>query len=156
MVRTHDYMDLKGRSYPLAGLAPEERAAIERLKNFAEQVPEWSAYRNFWISEVDKLYSPQNMPRRDMLDTVVYRVGQDLGSRLGISQGKMRPGDYRDELEQLIATRFKTRREFCDATGLAEDMLSHVLAKRKNLAIDTLAEALAKVGYAIHIVPVST
>lgn len=32
-------------------------------------------------------------------------------------------------------------------------MLSHVLAKRKNLAIDTLAEALAKVGFAIHIMP---
>jgi hypothetical protein len=31
-------------------------------------------------------------------------------------------------------------------------MLSHVLSKRKHLAIDTLADALARVGYSIHIV----
>ena len=65
----------------------------------------------------------------------------------------MRRSDYRDDLEQLILTKFRSRREFCEATGLAEDMLSHVLAKRKNLAIDTLTEALEKVGYTIHIVP---
>jgi hypothetical protein len=147
---------LKGRSYSLAGLALDERDAIKRLKEFADQTPEWSAYRNFWMTEVDKLYTAKGLPRREMIETVVYRVGQDLGSRLGIAQGRMRQGDYRDELEQLIATKFQTRREFCDATGLSEDMLSHVLAKRKNLAIDTLAEALAKVGYTIHIVPVAS
>ncbi len=32
-------------------------------------------------------------------------------------------------------------------------MLSHVLAKRKHLAIQTLAEALEKVGYGLHIAP---
>jgi hypothetical protein len=28
-----------------------------------------------------------------------------------------------------------------------------VLAKRKHLAVDSLAEALAKIGYTLHIVP---
>lgn len=32
-------------------------------------------------------------------------------------------------------------------------MLSHVLAKRKHLAVDTLADALAKIGYMLRIVP---
>jgi hypothetical protein len=58
-------------------------------------------------------------------------------------------------LEHLILARFKTRREFCEATGLSEDMLSHVLARRKHLAIDTLNAALAKVGYTVHIAPLS-
>jgi hypothetical protein len=30
-------------------------------------------------------------------------------------------------------------------------MLSHVLAKRKHLGIETLTDALAKIGYTIHI-----
>ena len=61
--------------------------------------------------------------------------------------------DYRDEIETLVRTRFKTRREFCEATGLSEDMLSHVLAGRKNIAIDTLSDALSRIGCALKIVP---
>jgi hypothetical protein len=33
-------------------------------------------------------------------------------------------------------------------------MLSHVLAKRKNLSIQTLADALGKIGYSLHIAPI--
>jgi len=40
-----------------------------------------------------------------------------------------------------------------EATGLSEDMLSHVFAGRKHLAIDTLEESLHRIGYALHIVP---
>ena len=42
------------------------------------------------------------------------------------------------------------------ATGLTEDMLSHVLAGRKHLAIETLSEALQKIGFSLRIVPVKT
>jgi len=83
----------------------------------------------------------------------VYRLAQDLDSRLAISEGLARPPDYRDDLADLIRTRFRTRREFCEATGVSEDMLSHVLAKRKHLAIDTLTEALGRIGYTLHIAP---
>ena len=53
----------------------------------------------------------------------------------------------------LILKNFPTRKAFCDATGLSEDMLSHVLARRKHLAVDTLTNALEKIGYTIHITP---
>lgn len=86
-----------------------------------------------------------------MRETVPYRIAADLSSRLALA----RMPDYRDELDDLIRSRFRTRRAFCQATGLTEDMLSHVLAKRKQLAIDTLATALAKVGFALKIVPMS-
>jgi hypothetical protein len=36
---------------------------------------------------------------------------------------------------------------------LAEDLISHVLARRKHLAIDTLTEALDKIGYRLEIRP---
>jgi hypothetical protein len=90
-----------------------------------------------------------------VIEMPLYRVARDIGSRLGVAQGIMGRSDYRDELELLILSRFKTRREFCDATGLSEDMLSHVLARRKHLAIDTLNAALEKVGYTVHIAPLS-
>jgi PAS domain-containing protein len=147
------HVDLNGRVYALTGLDKSERALVKRLKSFAESGPEWSSYRNFWLREVEQFYAARGLGRREIIETVGYRVGQDLGSRLGIVQHKTRLSDYRDELEQLILTRFKTRREFCKTTGLSEDMLSHVLAKRKHLAVDTLAKALEKVGYTLHIVP---
>jgi hypothetical protein len=153
MVRTEQYVDLKGRTFALTGLDKDERTLVTRLEQFAASNPEWLAYRNVWMTEVHNLYSARGLTRREIVETLVYRVAQDIGSRLGVSQGGTRLSDYRDDLEQLILTKFRSRREFCEATGLAEDMLSHVLAKRKNLAIDTLTEALERVGYTIHIVP---
>jgi hypothetical protein len=34
-------------------------------------------------------------------------------------------------------------------------MLSHVLARRKHLAIDTLNAALEKIGFTLHIAPLA-
>ena len=65
------------------------------------------------------------------------------------------PGRHslRDELEDLIRTKFKNHRAFCQATGISEDMLSHVLAGRKDLSLETLTQALQRIGYALHILP---
>jgi hypothetical protein len=155
MVAKSDYIDLSGRVFALAGLDHDERQLLDKLKAFAKSNPEWWKYKNFWMAEVANLYEARGLTRAEIIETPVYRVGQDIGSRLGIAQGKTRMSDYRDELEHLILTRFKTRREFCEATGLSEDMLSHVLARRKHLAIDTLNTALEKVGYTVHISPVA-
>lgn len=150
------YVDLAGRVYALSGLDKAEFELLAKLKSFAAGGAQWWEYRNFWMSEVGGFYEARGLSRAEIISTPLYRVGQDLGSRLGIAQGYVRQSDYRDELEHLILTRFKTRREFCDATGLSEDMLSHVLARRKHLAIDTLNAALAKVGYTVHIAPLVT
>ncbi|HUE73054.1 MAG TPA: hypothetical protein VMP01_19370 [Pirellulaceae bacterium] len=153
--RIEKYTDLRGATFALSGLSKQERAQVKKLQEYAASNPEWHDYLNFWMAEMNRFCTQSGLGRREIIDSVVYRIGQDLGSRLGIRQGKVRRSDYRDELEQLILTRFRTRREFCEASGLSEDMLSHVLARRKHLAIDTLADALAKVGYTIHIVPMS-
>jgi hypothetical protein len=153
MARNETYTDLDGGSYDLSALDAKERALINRCRKFIDVNPDWFKYSNYWTQEVRKLYSDRGLSRRDTTETIVWRIAEDLGSRLMVASGLARHPDYRDEIEELIRGRFRTRREFCEATGLSEDMLSHVLAKRKHLAIDTLADALARIGYAIHIAP---
>ena len=150
-VDADSYQDLDGRFYSLVRLDEQERDLISKLQARAAAAPDWPEFSNYWMAAVNDFYRARGLNRHQILETVAFRIGQDLAGRIGIATGMMRMSDYRDELEELIRTRFKTRRAFCEATGLSEDMLSHVLNKRKHLAIDTLADALARVGYTIHI-----
>jgi hypothetical protein len=154
MNRTKEYIDLKGQSHSLADLDAEERALVRELTDYAKG-HDWNDYSNFWMPKVGEFYGKRGLARQETRRTVVYRVAQDLGSRLAVAEGLARPPDYRDDLAELIRTRFRTRRAFCEATGISEDMLSHVLAGRKHLAIDTLTEALGRIGYTLHIAPLS-
>jgi hypothetical protein len=129
-----------------------ERALIGDLQESSARV-NWREFSNLWMPRVNEFYSSRGLRRREIRDLPVYRIAQDLASRLSVSAGVARPPDYRDELEEIIRARFRTRREFCKATGLSEDMLSHVLSRRKHLAVGTLAEALERIGYALRVVP---
>lgn len=153
MENLEQYVDLKGQAIPLTGLDAEERGLLAALIRKAEAKPGWDAFTNEWRSAVAKLYDGRGVPRAESRRGAVYRMAQDLASRMAIAEGKARAPDYRDELEELIRERFPTRRAFCEATGLSEDMLSHVLARRKHLALDTLAEALDRIGVDIRLVP---
>ncbi len=155
MNRNNDYTDLKGRVYLLVDLDGEERQVVDALKAFTKSHPDWTQYSNFWMDKVSTFYAARGLSRQATQRTAVYRIARDIGSRLAIAAGVARAPDYRDDLEELIRTRFTTRREFCEATGLSEDMLSHVLAKRKHLAVDTLSEALGRIGYTLHIAPLA-
>jgi hypothetical protein len=153
MARQKTYVDQKGREWPLGGLDPQERKLVAELQQRAKGGPDWNDFDNYWTTRVAAFYDGRGLSRRESRETVVYKVAQDLSGRLAVAAGLARPPDYRDELEQIIHKSFRTRREFCAATGLSEDMLSHVLAHRKHLAIDTLAQALERIGYALRIVP---
>ena len=87
-----------------------------------------------------------------MSRTIPWRIAQDLSSRLGLAAGLVRPDDYQGDLEDLIREKFPTRRAFCKATGIAEDMLSHVLAGRKDLSLEA-DQGVARIGYRLRIVP---
>jgi hypothetical protein len=147
------YVDLRGTIHQLIGLDKDEIELLESFFTLADSNPTWVDYHNHWMKAVGEFYDARGVTRRESRQSLVFRIAQDLGGRIGMAEGWMRQSDYRDELETLIHTRFKTRRAFCEATGLSEDMLSHVLSRRKHLAIDTLSEALAKIGYAVHIAP---
>ncbi len=147
------YLDLKGLELSLADLTAAELSFIVEMKTAAKKAADWSAFSNLWMARIAELYSDQGLTRPQIRKTVTYRICQDLDSRLAIIRGMARQPDYRDELASLIEQRFQTRRAFCEATGLSEDMLSHVLAGRKHLAINTLEESLHRIGFSLHIVP---
>jgi hypothetical protein len=145
------YVDLDGKPISLAALDPEERRLVARLRRRARTHPDWCDFDTYWMRTVAAFYDARGLSRKKSSRTVPYQIAQDLSSRLGIAAGMIRPPDYRDELEELIREHFPSRRAFCKATGLSEDMLSHVLAGRKDLSLATLTPALERIGYALHI-----
>jgi hypothetical protein len=148
----HLYIDLDGRSWDLEALDPEERRLVGELRRRASG-DDWFEFDNFWLNAVAQFYDKRGISRKKTIQSAVFQIAQDLSSRIAVTKGYALYGDYRDDLEEIATTRFKTRRAFCQATGLSEDMLSHVLAGRKDLSIRTLSEALAKIGYGIRAVP---
>ena len=148
------YLDLRGKSIDLSVLAPEDLLLFQQLQADVVRLDS-AAYRNHWVTQVSNLLSRRGLSKAAIVGSSLYRLAQDLGSRQQVQRGEARVPDYRDELEGIVLGQFKTRRAFCEATGLSEDMLSHVLARRKHLAIDTLTEALGRVGYRLTITPLS-
>src|SRR5262249_23427937 len=145
-----------GRLWNLAELDADERRLVDRLRRRAQSNPDWNDFDNFWPNEIRQLYRPRGLTNKEMIPTAVYQIAADLSSRIAPDAGLVRRSDYRDEIEDIIRTRFRTRRAFCKATGLSEDMLSHVLARRKHLAVDTLQGALEKIGFTIRLQELKT
>lgn len=153
MARNDTYIDYRGRELSLAGLDDAERELVESLQRRAAATSDWCEFSNFWAKAVGDFYAARRVSRAKRVKTLPYRIAQDLSSRIGLASGMMRFPDYRDDLADLIRTRFKSRRHFCKKTKLSEAMLSHVLARRKHLALDTLTKALRRIGCQLHIVP---
>ncbi|HMC67023.1 MAG TPA: hypothetical protein VKI65_18945 [Gemmataceae bacterium] len=153
MTRNDKYTDLEGREVSLTGLDEAERKLVSLLRRRAATHPNWTDFDNFWTKAVADFYDARGLTRKQSSNTAVFRIAQDLSSRLAVRSGMARLPDYRDELEELIRSRFRTRRAFCKATGLSEDLLSHVLAGRKHLSLPTLSTALERIGYRLRISP---
>ncbi|MFQ5731193.1 MAG: hypothetical protein ACE5KM_04465 [Planctomycetaceae bacterium] len=153
MIQPITYCDLRGREIPLVGLDDDERKLVKQLKLRAAGKPDWNDFDNYRKKKVGDFYLKRGLDRSDITQTIPWKIGSDLSGRIAINRGLARMPDYRDELKQLIRERFPSRREFCKATGISEDMLSHVLARRKHLSIGTLHDALAKIGYTLRIEP---
>jgi hypothetical protein len=159
--RLETYTDLYGREWNLASLDVDERAMIAELRQRADEelactaapMDRWNAFSNYWPSKVLPFYESRGMTRNEATQTPGFHLAQDLSGRIAVSLGLAREPDYRDSLQRIIHTQFASRRAFCDATGIAEDMLSHVLAGRKDLSLGSLAKAMHKIGYRLDIVP---
>ncbi len=153
MKRTETYVDLDGNEISLSHLDAEEQRLVSQLRRRARSHPDWCDFDTYWMRAVAEFYDERELKRSQSRQTAAYRIGQDLGNRLGIAAGMIRPADYRDQLEDLICNHFPSSRAFCKATGLAEDMLSHVLAGRKDLSLQSLCKALERIGYRLRILP---
>jgi hypothetical protein len=156
MKETDVYVNLKGQEISLSGLDPQEAKLLTRLQRRARTHPSWPDFGNYWTREVAAFYDGRAVPRAQSRHSAVYRIAQDLSSRLGIAAGLIRPPDYRAELEELIGRKYPSRRAFCEAAGLSEAMLSHVLAGRKDLSLESLSKALDRIGYRLRIVPAAS
>ena len=151
MPRADVYVDLDGREICLRHLDAEEQKLLARVRRRAQTHPDWDAFDNYWTREVLKFYEARGVPPQVSRDSAVAQVALDLSGRLAVAAGLARLGDWRDDLEDLVRKEFPTRRAFCEATGISEDMLSHVLAGRKDLSLAALTKALERIGYALHI-----
>lgn len=144
---------LHGLNLDLASLTQEEAAVLDQAHRAYLESPEWHEFKQKWLNEVLRIYDRQNLPRREAITRPLYRAVQDLGSRLMVQGGYAKMPNYREQIQAIIEAKFENRREFCEATGLSEDMLSHVLRGRKDVSLATLTDSLQKIGYALAIVP---
>lgn len=154
MIKGSIYTSLTGQLVTLADLDAEERRLVDELVTRHRSASTWPEFRNHYVRTVGAFYEARGLPRRQIVETPVWKIAQDLNGRVMIRLGLAVPPDYRDALGELIRAAFPTQRAFCEATGLTEDLVSHVLSKRKHLAIDTLSGALERIGYRLQIVPV--
>lgn len=156
MIKGQCYFTIRGRAFDLTELDAQERKVVDDLVAKQGSVTNWTDYANYYMPAVGNFYLGRGLTRRQIIEKPLWKIAQDLNSRLMIAAGEARSpvDDYRDTLESVIRSAFPTQKAFCEATGLSEDLVSHVLAKRKHLAIDTLSDALKRIGYSLQIVPV--
>lgn len=148
----NEYRLLEGKTLDLTKLDPDERDLVRRLQRKANTLNDWNRLGNYWMAEVSKHFAKKGLSRRDVSKTAAFAIGQDLEQRLGIAAGLVQPPDYRAELVDLIRDEFPSQKHFCEATGVSESLLSHVLSKRKHLAVDKLEAALDRIGYRLKFV----
>jgi len=156
MSKKTEYIDRRGDSLDLSVLDRDERELVAELLRIADAHPNarTAEYWNFYPRRVGEFYEARGLTRKETTRTLVWRIAQDINGRLLVAAGLAKDSDdYREKLDALIRDKYGSRREFCELTGISEDMLSHVLAKRKHMSIQSLTEALARVGYTIQIMP---
>lgn len=154
MSETNKFSRRPGDTFDLSALDRDERELVSELLRFAEAHPNarTAEYWNFYPGRVGEFYKARGLTRSETTKTLVWRIAQDINGRLMVAAGLARDSsDYREKLDALIREKYGSRRRFCELTGISEDMLSHVLAKRKHMSIQSLSDALAKIGYTIQI-----
>ena len=149
---------LEGDVISLKDLDSAEKDLLRELRSFLKKNRDWNTFTNFWVRKVGDFYEKRGLTRRETIQTPLFQVAQDMNSRLAVDLGLARAPDpnpdFRDQLIRLIIDLYSTRRAFCRETGISEGMLSHFLARRKNLRVETLSIALERIGYRLQIVPI--
>lgn len=147
------YFEVDGNAICLDGLDAEERRLLARLERRARTHPDWCDFDNYWMPVVSGFYDSRGLKPLQTVKMPVYQIAQDLSARLGIAQGMIKPPDYLDQLEDLVLNQFSSRRTFCKASGLSEDLLDDVLSGRQDLPLERMSKALKRIGYGLRIVP---
>jgi transcriptional regulator with XRE-family HTH domain len=128
------YETITGAQLPLSRLSEAEYDFLQVVAKKYNAKQDWTRFAAWWNAK----FNASGLT----MDSVVYRICQDLEGRLGINQRKVSPPDYRDYLGELIDAQFSSRQDFCRATGVDPGQLSRVLASRDNLSMKVLLEVL--------------
>lgn len=141
------YQTLSGQEFDLDLLSPEEQTVLKEVRKYYETSPPWGEFSDFWLRESQKLWEGKD--RRKTARSPLFKIFQDMGSRLGIKQGYVRKEDYRDRLLEIIEENFVSWYRFCQETGVDEGFLSRILHKKRHFSMETLSQVLDKLGYEI-------
>ncbi len=139
------YKTITGRPFDLRKLTVEERRVLAYVILLYRERPEWTTFANKWQAWLRESGLPHT--------SVVYRICQDLESRLGIEQRMVAPPDYRDFLSDLIEMRFGSRYRFCKEAKIDPGHLSRILAGKSNVSLDSLGQMLAALGAVLVVRP---
>jgi hypothetical protein len=107
----------------LQGLGAEERRVLARLQRRARTHRNWTDYENCWMRQAAVFMTPGASHGRSRGRAPCTALLTTCAAVWGIPLGLVRACDYRAELEALIRRKYATRRAFCQATGLSENML---------------------------------
>jgi len=143
------YQTLTGKMIILGQLSEKEKSVLIEIRAAYNRGTDWPKFANLWRGKVRHLY--QNLPAKERASTVVYLIGEDLEARLGVSQKYFRATDYRDELDELITTNFRSRYAFCRATALDQGFLSRLLHKSTHISVERLNRALLRIGWELRL-----
>ena len=144
------YKTLNGEVFDLNKLTKREREIYSEVKAFYNLNTDWTEFSNLWITKIREAFSSTNPSL--VTKKNIYRICQDLESRLGVRQGYTREIDYRDLLADIINIHFKSRYQFCNKLAFDQGYLSSVLNRKKHISMNKLQEALDKINYRIAFV----
>lgn len=130
------YRTITGRKLSLSHLTPAEVRFLGAVREKYETQPTWTGFTSWWV----EMFQISGLP----IESVAFRICQDLASRLGIAERRVAEPDYRDYLLDLIEDRFGSRYEFCKQTGVDPGQLSRVFASKADLSLPHLNELLRK------------
>jgi len=147
-------VDVFGYPIDSSQLDGDEQQIVEQLYDEYSEKPDCIEFKKLWWKLVIGLYDQRKLSRKEIVTKPLFKIAQFWDGQLMVEQGLATVPHYREQLRELSDT-YPTRRVFCDATGLSEDMLSHVLHGRKEISIPALDHALSRIGYAIRIVPLA-
>jgi hypothetical protein len=85
------YTTLHLETISLASLTRDERDLFDRVDAEYHLKPPWVEFKMTWLVAVVEHYDRQNLPRIETVKAPLYRVTQDMGSRLMVAQGYARP-----------------------------------------------------------------
>lgn len=142
-MRKHIYKTITGRSIDLGKLSTdEEKSFLHSVREKYDTAPEWSDFSAWWSEKFQRAGLS--------IESLVWRICQDLEARLGVEQGMVAKPSYRDYLADLIEEKYGTRYKFCKNTGIDQGHLSRVLFGKSELSLESLSKILEALDMDIY------